>query len=120
MYCYKAPHVLRCKQNDDGCFPNDGFHIVGHGIIELEENVIKIYDAEVYGSSAVPALTIHFTSITAVKFATFRSQESNYRGGVVRLDGVFDRQVRERLTFKMSLDEYSNLRIRLKALLQGV
>ena len=119
---YIVPYVRRCKKNIHGDFPDEGYDVVGHGIIELNPMEMKIYDGNGYEpTSSLPVLCIRLTSITAIDFTRFRSLFGNFRGGAARIDAVFvtnNKKTTERLTLKMPLDEYSRFRNDIKELLQ--
>jgi hypothetical protein len=119
MNSFEAPHVLRCSRDVHGRFPNEGFDVVSFGIVALEETELKIFEFEDFNSdseSAQPVLSVQFSKITMLHLTKFRSNGGNYRGGLIRIVGVFDRSVEERLTIKMALgEEHSELVALLKS-----
>jgi hypothetical protein len=108
MNSFEAPHVLRCSRDVRGRFPNDGFDVVSFGVVALDEIELKIFECEDFNSdseSAQPVLSVQLSKITMLHLTKFRSEGGNYKGGQIRIVGVFDRSVEERLTIQMALGE---------------
>jgi hypothetical protein len=108
MNSFEVPHVLRCSRDVHGRFPNEGFDVVSFGVVALDETELKIFEREDFNldsESAQPMLSVQLSKITMLHLTKFRSEGGNYKGGLIRIVGVFDRSVEERLTIKMVLGQ---------------
>lgn len=104
---FKIPHILRCSRNDDGCFPNDGFDVVYCGGVKVGEISLEIFEWDNLDAPR-PVWEIPYEKILRVDANLFRSEGGNFRGGMVRFIGTFDRYIEERVTMQMTLDVYND------------
>ena len=111
MPFFKAPHVYRCERDKDTKqFPDhEGFYMVLKGAIKFEDGILHVFECD--ESAPHPSLTEPVISITkwdvhTVHLTKFHSERRNYGGGQVRIIGVFDRGVEERITIQMGYDTY--------------
>eukprot|EP00980_Cylindrotheca_fusiformis_P023020 scaffold10054_cov140-Cylindrotheca_fusiformis.AAC.11 len=130
--CYEAPHVMICCQDENGLFPNDGFHVVCHGIVVLDQIELKVFELENFCSNSdepsEPVLSIQLPHISFVHFAKFRSYHGNHHGGQIKIIGTFDRLQRDgssssssilnekkQMTIQMRLDDFAPFKAQLKS-----
>ena len=112
---YEALHILRCRREPNGEFRSDGFQMVNRGIIEFvrEARDLKIFEKEEYSQDNFAnnreVLCIHLSSITQVHFSRFRSHHGRFSGGQIKVIGIFDRQIEEKITLRMETSEYERL-----------
>lgn len=124
MHSFNAPFVMRASRHQESNqFIDEGFHVCYNGVAILctETKRLTIVESEQFdemGFGSPPLLVLSLDSVVEFEFRKFASRSRNYRGGRVRLVGVFDRDHQERLTLKLPLDEYHVFIQTLKLLLE--
>lgn len=109
MSSFQIPHVLRSRRDETGIFPNAGFDIVYCGIVVVNRTHMRVYEWEEWEASmstATPVLVVPYASVSDVDCDVFRSAGGNYRGGQVRIVGIFDEHGEQLVTMQMSLKLY--------------
>jgi hypothetical protein len=109
-YCGRA-----CIQCLGHIVPNDYFYFVSFGLIEIhhQTKMMYIYEKEEWmadGIDALPKLSIDLVKdVDSITLRQFRSAGGNFAGGLMVLEGKFDRPVRESLMFKTGVREYKQI-----------
>jgi hypothetical protein len=94
---------------------SDGLEVVFAGRVELTEDTLSVFELDDNSNDAQPAFRTHLSNIKRVKCGPLSSGHGNYQGGVIRIYGIFDRFVSERITMKMGSFYYQRLVADLKA-----
>jgi hypothetical protein len=96
----------------------DRYEIVFAGRVVLTTDSLLIFELD-SNNNAAPAFATHLSNVKKIKCGNLRSGHGNYTGGIVRIFGMFDRFVSERITLKIGLQYYQPLVAELKELLNG-
>jgi hypothetical protein len=123
-----SSHIARGKPINNMVYPvqfvaraladaeSDGHEIVFAGRVVLIQDHMLLFEYDEFNNNnATPAFSTYLSNVKRIKCRPLRSGHGSYTGGVVRIFGVFDRFVSERLTLKIGQGYYRNLLDELKA-----
>jgi hypothetical protein len=111
---YPVQFVSRARADEK----TDGHDIVFAGRVVLTAESLSVFELVVdEGANETPEFSTHLSNIKSIKCRPLSSAHGNYTGGVVRVVGVFDRFVAERITLKVGEGFYKPFVAELKTLL---